>query len=28
MGERCARFAKRTFAAEETIDAYESLFSR
>jgi len=28
MGERCARFAKRTFTAEETIDAYESLFTR
>jgi glycosyltransferase involved in cell wall biosynthesis len=28
MGERCARFARETFAAEETIDAYVALFSR
>jgi glycosyltransferase involved in cell wall biosynthesis len=28
MGARCARFARETFAAEETIDAYVTLFSR
>lgn len=28
MGARCARFAKATFGAEETIDAYLTLFSR
>ncbi len=28
MGRRCARFARETFAAEETIDAYLALFSR
>lgn len=28
MGARCVRFAKETFAAEETIDAYVNLFSR
>jgi glycosyltransferase involved in cell wall biosynthesis len=27
MGKRCARFARETFAAEETIDAYLALFS-
>jgi glycosyltransferase involved in cell wall biosynthesis len=28
MGARCARFARETFSAEETIDAYLALFSR
>lgn len=28
MGERCVRFARETFSAEETIDAYLALFSR
>lgn len=28
MGKRCAKFARETFAAEETIDAYLALFSR
>jgi glycosyltransferase involved in cell wall biosynthesis len=28
MGARCVRFANETFAAEETVDAYVTLFSR
>jgi glycosyltransferase involved in cell wall biosynthesis len=28
MGERCKKFARKTFSAEETIDAYLALFSR
>jgi glycosyltransferase involved in cell wall biosynthesis len=28
MGARCVRFANETFAAEETVDAYLTLFSR